>query len=76
MGLHHLTETAWMNGSGKQSNTVTAHAGITAAGESETCAARAIFPFMPADERLISHIPNLKSIQPRTVKALWPSLIS
>ena len=51
MGLHHLTETAWMNGSGKPSNTATVRAGITAAGESETCAARAICRYMPQGEQ-------------------------
>jgi hypothetical protein len=63
MGLHHLTETAWMNGSGKQSNTVTAHAGITAAGESETCAARAICRYMPQGEQSISHIAKQRNTQ-------------
>ena len=51
MGLHHLTETAWMNGSGKQSNTATVVVGITAAGEYETCAAQAIFRYMPQGEQ-------------------------
>ena len=73
MGLHHLTETAWMNGSGKQSNTVTARAGITAAGAYAICAALGICRYMPQGEQLISHIAKQTNTQTPIAKTRWHS---
>jgi hypothetical protein len=73
MGLHLHLGRAWMNGSGKPSNTVTARAGITAAGAYAICAAQGICQYMPQGEQLTCHIAKQRNTQTQTVKIRWHS---